>query len=296
MPRFRKASAQAAHAVRQLSAIGEARHTNRDDGKIHSLGTARGYEQALKSLAVYLQETRQGDLSTVSREIAITYLELRAEEVQQKTLDQDRQAIQAVIGEHLPRIRSELPTILTTRAYTPAQIQAIAAAQSEKNSLATLIAAAAGLRAHELLNLKPAKERSASTHREWSANRFAGRKGHIYTVVGKGGLIREVLIPKELAERLEARRLAHAINITDRGIHYKQTYDLAGGQKWSQSFSAASSRALGWSQGGHGCRHSYAQQRVAELQERGYSFDSAKATVSQELGHFRPDVIDVYLR
>jgi hypothetical protein len=61
-------------------------------------------------------------------------------------------------------------------------------------SLATQLAYAAGLRAHELLTLQRLEQRTASTHRQWSSQRFLGRKGEVYTVVGKGGLIREVLI------------------------------------------------------------------------------------------------------
>ena len=296
MARFRGPRAQAEHAIKGLTAIGEARHTSRSDGKIHSLGTARGYEQALTSFAAYLAETRQGDLSTATPEQAFQYLEYRASEVAQKTLDQDRQAIQAALSEKLPRIRSEVETILSTRAYTQMQVDAVARAQTDRNAISTQIAVRAGIRAHELLTLLPAVERPASPHRTWSDNRFDGREGDRYTVVGKGGLIREVLVPHDLAKQLEERRHDEPIMVTDRGIHYSQSYNIGGGQSWSQSFSAASERALGWSQGGHGCRHTYAQERVSELQERSYSFEEAKETVSQELGHFRADIIDAYLR
>ena len=52
--------------------------------------------------------------------------------------------------------------------------------------------------------------------------KWAGRDGQIYTVAGKGGLVREILIPRKLAERLEARRLPYPMQITDRNIHYRQ--------------------------------------------------------------------------
>jgi integrase len=134
---------------------------------------------------------------------------------------------------------------------------------------------AAGLRAHELYNLRPADERPPSAHRDWSAARFSGREGILYTVEGKGGLVREVLIPRELAERLEARRLETPQRITDRDIHYTPHYDLGAGKAWSQSFTAASERALGWSTGAHGLRHSYAQERMNELQGRGMPYREA---------------------
>ena len=83
----------------------------------------------------------------------------------------------------------------------------VTAAQSERHALATEIAYAAGLRGHELLTLRRVGERSASTHRTWLPQRFEGRPGSVlYTVAGKGGLVREVALAGHLAERLEERR------------------------------------------------------------------------------------------
>ena len=48
--------------------------------------------------------------------------------------------------------------------------------------------------------------------------------------------------------------------------------------------------------GAHGVRHTYAQERVIELQRQHYRFEDAKEVVSQEMGHFRADIIDTYLR
>jgi uncharacterized protein YoaH (UPF0181 family) len=296
MPSFRSSQAQAEHAISQKVALGEGRHDHRDDGKIHSVGTARGYEQALKGVAEYIRENRLGDLRSVTREIAHQYLADRAAIVTQKTLDLDRQAIQMHLGIRLDVVKSERATHLSTRSYTAAQVERVATAQSERNSLATRIAHSAGLRAHELLTIRPANERQASTHREWSAERFAGRQGERYSVEGKGGLVREVMLPKELVAQLEATRLSEPRQATDRGVNYTQHYDLAGGRAWSQSFSAASQRELGFSNGAHGLRHSYAQERMDELQGRGMGYDGAKAIVAQEVGHFEPNTTEAYLR
>lgn len=192
--------------------------------------------------------------------------------------------------------RSEKETHLSTRSYTQAQVGRIALAQSERNSLATQIAHCSGLRAHELLTIRPENERPAATHREWRPERFAGREGERYTVAGKGGLVREVLLSRELAARLEATRLGEPRPVTDRGVNYRQQYDLAGGRARSQSFSAASQRELGFSNGAHGLRHSYAQERMEELQGRGMSYEQAKGTVAQEVGHFSAETTEAYLR
>jgi integrase len=296
MPKFRSARAQAEHAIASKVALGKGRHEHQYDGRIHSVGTARGYEQALKGFTKYLQEQRHGDLHNATMENAHQYLKARATIVSQKTLDMDRQAIQMHLGIKIEVIKSENKTVLSTRSYTLAQVERIASAQSEHNGLSTQIAYHAGLRSHELLTLQPADNRHASTHREWSENRFMGRTGEHYTVAGKGGLIREVLLPHSLSSILEGKRLATPRSISDRGVNYLQHYDISGGQKWSQSFSAASKRELGFSNGAHGLRHSYAQDRMRELQEHGMAYDDAKRTVAQEVGHFDKNTTEAYLR
>lgn len=280
---FRSASSQAQHAVRELD--------------LQSQGTERNYEQALKGCAEFLKENRMDTLRELTADKAMAYLEMRSQEVSQKTLDMDRQALQAVLGEKLEVVKSELDTTLSSRAYTPEQAALVAGAQSEKHSLATQVAENAGLRAHELLTLRPAEERPADTHREYRDDRFAGRENvAIYTVEGKGGLCREVAIDRELANRLEERRLDEPRTVYDRGIGYEQHYDLGGGKQWSDSFSKAADRELGWSEGAHGLRHEYAQERMNTLQEMGYNYQDALEVVSQEMGHFRPEITEVYLR
>lgn len=296
MPSFRSSKAQSRHAVSQKVDLGSGRHNNRDDGKIHSVGTARGYEQSLKGTAEFMLENRLGNLRNLTVDIAHQYLEARASSVSQKTLDLDRQAMQMHLGQKLEVVKSERETQLSTRSYTAVQVDRIVSAQSERNGLATQVAHSAGLRAHELLTIRQLDERQASTHREWSASRFAGREGVRYTVEGKGGLIREVLLPKDLANRLEATRLTEPRQVVDRGINYTQHYGIGGGRAWSQSFSAASQRELGFSNGAHGLRHSYAQERLDELQGRGMGYESAKATVAQEVGHFDSSTTEAYLR
>ena len=296
MPRFRAPKAQAEHAIARKLALGTGRHDHRNDGRIHSLGTARGYGQALKGFADYLREHRLGDLPGATDQEARQYLAERSHQVGQKTLDLDRQAIQMHLGLRLEVVRSDRESALSTRGYTPAQVERIASAQSETNGLATRLAYHAGLRAHELLTLRPAGERSASGHRQWSADRFAGREGVRYTVVGKGGLVREVLLTRELAAAVEARRLEEPRLVVDRGVQYVQCYTIGGGRSWSQSFSSASRRELGFSNGGHGLRHSYVQERMDELQRRGMAYEQARATVAQEVGHFAGETTEAYLR
>jgi integrase len=302
MGRFRSTESQARHAVKQKLAIGTPSHSKAGgDGQIHSLGTARTYADSLKGVTAFIAAHRFDPsgkgLAGLTKEIAETYLEFRAQDVGQKQLDKDRQAMQILLGEKLPVIKSELDQTLQSRAYTPQQIQLVAGAQTRKHSLATLIAADAGLRAHELLTLLPIDERALSSHRTWTDQRFEGRdEVRRYSVVGKGGLVRAVGINSQLTHQLEALRLAGPRRVTDRSVYYQQHYDLGGGKRWTDSFSKAAQRELGWSTGAHGVRHTYAQARMLALQSMGRNYEQALAIVSQEMGHFRPAITEVYLR
>lgn len=270
---------------------------------VKSVGTVRNYEQALRNVATHLAYSQQ-NLKDLTPDSAKIYLEHRAEQVGQKALDMERQAIQLMMQhvthkleptERLDVIKSEIAQILSSRAYTSEQVQAIAAAQAPQNALATEIAYSAGLRAHELLTLQRADLRAADD-RPALESKFSHRNGVLYTVTGKGGLTREVLIPSHLAERLEDRRLSVPQQVTDRGIHYQKHYEIGGGRAFSQSFSRASNNVLGYSHGAHGLRHSYAQERMDELRSNGITREIALETVSQEMGHFRADITEVYLR
>ena len=288
----RQGEKQAAHVMKQVQGT-----------IVKSVGTVRNYEQALRNVATHLAYSQQ-NLKDLTPDLAKIYLEHRAEQVGQKTLDMERQAIQLMLQhvthkleptQRLDVIKSEIAQILSSRAYTTEQVQAIAALQAPQNALATEIAHSAGLRAHELLTLQRADLRPADD-RPALESKFSHRDGVLYTVTGKGGLTREVLIPSNLAEKLEDRRLSVPQQVTDRGIHYQKHYDIGGGRAFSQSFSRASNNALGYSHGAHGLRHSYAQERMDELRSNGLAREVALETVSQEMGHFRADITEVYLR
>ena len=293
MAKFAKPAKQAAAVMKQLQG-----------DIVKSVGSVRNYEQALTTVADYCQQMKLPSLRGMSIDDAITYLELRGQIVGQKTLDLERQALQIMLhhvskvlpeNSRLPVIKSEQQQVLKSRAYTERQVEIVAGKQFASNSLATQLSYAAGLRAHELLTLARFNERSADK-RPANEHKWAGRDGVLYTVQGKGGLIRQVLLPTKLAEELELHHRTQPITVRDREINYLSRYNIAGGQRWSNSFSAASKRALGWSRGAHGLRHSYAQQRMYELQMQGLVRTVALETVSQEMGHFRPEITETYLR
>ena len=302
MPKFRKIPSpehQARAVVGRLVNLGALRRNPRAPA---SVGTVRNYRQCLTQVARHIA----GDgleLLDLTPARADAYLRSRASDLGQKALDGHRQALQKLLihvrgllpdGGKLTVIRSLKPSAKGGRAYAPHQVPMVAARQMVPNALATLIAHAAGLRAHELLTLARPAERPPDV-RPARPEKFDGRPGKDYTVVGKGGLARLVRIPDDLAEHLEKRRLDQPALVTDRGIRYQSPYEIGGGEAWSRSFSRASHSALGWSRGAHGVRHGYAQERMAELQ-RHLVYDDALEVVSQELGQFRPQITEKYLR
>lgn len=86
------------------------------------------------------------------------------------------------------------------------------------------------------------------------------------------------------------------MRVRDREIYYQSNYDVGFGQALSESFSAASHKALGWSNGFHGLRHSYAKRRLSIMLASGVRPLLALKILSQELGHFRLDITFYYLR
>lgn len=274
--------------------------------KIASLGTERNYSQAYSTYLDWCARANIHPDLEANATVVKRYLEERSKQVRQKTLDQDRQALQFLLDQKFPYIISQRLTTNDKRSYTLSQMNAIASHQDEKNSITTLLANHSGVRAHEPATILRRDERSPSSHREWDPRRFLGSPEYqTYTVIGKGGLVREIAVPLWLAEQLEDRRIS-STRVTDRGIYYASKYDIGLGQAWSQSFSAASNRALGFSTGGHGLRHSFAKRRLQELitalelinpnNDRARIYQDALLLLSQELGHFRPEIVLCYLR
>lgn len=282
------------HAAKQATgAVG-----SRSTGLIHSVATWHKYTSALACAGDWMRE-RYGlrQIGAMTADMADAYLEQRINDgIGQKQLDADRNALEFLVGP-LDRAMAKDPAPKAkVRAYDPRQIAAIMRHQAPHNARSTHLAWRTGMRAHELLTLQRRNEAAPSTHRTWHPRRFVGRAGGLYVVNGKGGLVREVMVEWPLADLLESDRRPEPVEVTDRGIRYLSWYDIAGGNAWSQSVSLAAQSALGWSTGAHGLRHTYARERFEELQRAGFTWNESKEILSQELGHFRPSITDVYLR
>ena len=246
-------------------------------------------------------------LKHITLELAQEYLESRRTNgICQKSLAFEKKMLERIISIFTPNTklisiieseRTTKPKSLSNRAYTLQQTSLILNNQSSYTQLSTRIAFNAGLRAFELLTIQRSNEASPSDNRLWRSDLFKGRdEGVAYIVTGKGGLSRTVILSTEISNLLEERRLDEPRIVEDRyAKKVTQLYDISGGHKFSRSFSKASMKALGWSMGAHGSRFTYAQERM-DKSIKTESYETAKTIISQELGHFRPDITERYLK
>lgn len=292
---------QAAAVIRSKISItksGKSKNSNSQSNNFKELQSVRSTNDTVLALAKIAENLNVERIKNITPDAATFYLEARRDNfASQKSLDRDRKALSIALGISMPRPKAISEQSLTSRSYSKNQIDLISNAMTERNSLALNIAYRSGLRTHELLTLKRADEGQRTASRTWSDNRFSGREGQLYLVTGKGGLTREILIPNELSLKLENRRLNSPVTTKDRGVNYLQRYDIGGGNALSSSFTRASQRTLSFSHGIHGVRHSYAQERMDEIKWRfKVSHEDARDIVAQELGHFRGDITETYLR
>jgi len=333
MAKYAKTSNQAARTVAKLQILSREQKANSEVQCIKSLGTARDYESCIKRVNDWAKEKYNTNIEHMTVDQAKEYLTERSRQVTQKTLDQERHAIQKVMqyitgelkqigdskvvmkhmkGHTVQLTEKVFETIdrneflskkekeLESRALTKEQFEKVLEKLPPEHKLSAELAYYCGFRAHELLIIQRANEIELTIRPEkhQSEYKFAGLKDFtLYRAPGKGGRVNEFAVPNNLAQRLEAVRLAKPETIRDRGINRVKYYDLKGGQAFSQAFSRACKAALGFSVGAHGLRHSDAQNRMITLQnELGISRYDAKEAVSQELGHWRASITETYLR
>lgn len=265
--------------------------------QIESVGTIRNYRDCIKMYLDWCAINLVPNNLLGGKLSLIHYLEEKSEIYQQKTLDQHRMALNLSYHKKLPFVKSLLDTVLSARDYRFSEVMLLIKNLNSRNAVAILICFFSGLRAHELATIERLDEGSLSTARLWSNQLFSFEENFIiYLVTGKGGLCRQVAIPINLAIIIESRRLIRPIRVRDREIYYLMNYDLGYGKALSQCFSRASLKYLSWSTGLHGLRHSYAKNRIKKILVNGFNLENAKLVVSQELGHFRPEIVNCYLR
>ena len=328
MPLPRNPTKQAELVMRGLNKI---RHKKPRDKKGFDINvySVRSYNHNFAAIERYARDMRARHGITIDKprpEQVLAYLERRAVNIEGSTLSQDRCALMRIkwVRDHGPAFIKQLKAIQPekaarpkkSKAYRPEQIVAIQGCQTPRNADATQIAWKNALRAHELLTSAPAirvpkgedaarypKECQPTDPDEWNHPRFKDVPdgGSFQVITGKGGLRRLHYFDAEDTRilnrylRLDENGQPAPVMIDDRGTDIRSHYTLPGGQSWSQSVSSASRRALGFSHGAHGLRHTGAQEMVASLIDSGMDRDTAFTHTSHDMGHKRTSITLVYL-
>jgi len=307
--------------------IGHAKYAIRDQAaKFISARANRGKSKASGAI---LRSDRtvqryQGDLGraaeSIQQKFGITRLKDITQEQAQNYIEQrlkEKVCVRTVQGyakalELLPLVNQlTLPSRATdpqdkpkgSRAYTLEQIQEI---QKHIPSLATRLATQvileSGCRAQDLASMRLASECTLRNARltKLHPDRFKGREDWVKVFfIGKGGHEYISTISAELAKEVAKFRLYEPRDFRERkqeNVVTKQYYDLPAGWRLSLGWTETSRQTFGFSHGIHGLRHTFAQERVKAMQTLDMTWDKILECVSQQMGHYRPDQVKVYLR
>ncbi|HQR76401.1 MAG TPA: hypothetical protein PLR35_08240 [Burkholderiaceae bacterium] len=266
------------------------------DRPIHSIGSQRIFATNLVGFARFLEVNRAGNLKSFPLDAPEAYLYARSLRVGEGQLRSDRWALQILTGRRLPLFAPVRPQKLKPKAYTAEQIAAVAAHQTPLYAYSTWLAAAIGLRGMELITIGPLDQQPRDPRPTPRYLHAYMAPGVLYSVTGKGGLVRTVLVPWPFVAHLEARRRPFPVIVRHEGKNLTSYYDIPGGRRWAASFTEACRRTFEKSAGAHGLRHTYTQSRIDVLLGHDVPERDAKKAVSVEIGHFRVDVVEIYLR
>lgn len=309
----RKPTGHAKYSMREQAEKYISARANRGQSKasgaiLRSDRTVQRYQGDLGRAAEYIQQkyglTRLKDITKTQ---AQEYLDQRLKEkIGVRTVQGYAKAL-----ELLPLVsKLTLPSHTTdpkderkkSRAYTLEQIKEIQKNMSLLSTrLATQVIVESGCRVQDLASMCLASERPLKNARltKLHPDRFAGREDWVKVLfIGKGGHEYISTISPELANQVAKFRLYEPRDFRERGqenVVSKQYYDMPAGWRLSLIWTEASKRTFGFSRGIHGLRHSFAQERVGAMQKLDMTWDKILECVSQQMGHYRPEQVEVYL-
>ena len=294
-------------ARRWIEAKAQRGQTKASGARLRGDRTVTHYAGNLGRAAEAIQRTHgTSKLKDIDQDQAQAYIDVRAAEgLSPKTCQAYAQALQTLPSieqlEAPSRSAADKPT--NSRAYTDRQINEVQRYLPNRASLSAKIMRESGCRTKDLATIRLANERPLQAARldQLHDDRFAGREDWInVTFIGKGGHEYESTISQGTATELRQYRLATPKTFTDRGKlknhPIKQQYNIPAGKDFSDAWRQASERSLGFNHGAHGLRHTFAQVRVEELQQQGFTWTQALERTSEQIGHYRYEEIYTYLR
>jgi integrase len=306
--RSKKAPSLSEQAKRWIQARANRGQTKSSGKPLRSDRTVNRYIGDLTRAAHWIEQrfgiTR---LNGITQTQAQAYIDFRAQQsIRAATLQGYGMALKTlpqVSQLSLPSKRTEPNNASKpSRAYTFAQIKAIQSQLPLLAQLSVQILLESGCRAQDLASIRLASEAPLirAQHARLHPERFTGREDWITVkFIGKGGHEYLSTLSPNTIKQLQRLRLPHPIAYRDRGQDNavcQQYYDLPAGNYLSKLWTLASKQVLDYSHGIHGLRHTYAQQRVTQLQDTGMSWQLARECVSQTMGHYRAKEVDTYLR
>jgi len=163
-----------------------------------------------------------------------------------------------------------------SRAYADPD-RLVAAVEREPHNLAAALQREGGARISEINHV---------TRGQLQGMREDPRTGELkgwVEVEGKGGKEREIGVSPATYARLDA--------LIGGGQRFEFDKDA-----YRADLKAAAAKTGQEYEGSHGLRWSWAQERHAELQEHGMTYEQSLTQVSQDMGHERGDITEHYLR
>jgi integrase len=267
--------------------------------RIYSYGTADTYRDVWRS-ALDFAKSEHGikDVEKLTPEAVQGYLESRVEQGVAHSTYQKEAAALAKLEQTLNRYseahdrgntydfrsaiaetRAEAHTLSkfdSSRAYEDAR-GLVAAVSDRDHQITAAVQLESGSRIHEASLIKPDQLQG------YRPDPTTGDQRGVIAYQGKGGKVGEHLVRPETYRAIEQR-------ISERGEY------RIGKDAYRDSLKAAAAATGQEYTGSHGLRWSYAQERFAQIQEHGDSYEKALAQVSQEMGHVRASITEHYLR
>lgn len=150
---------------------------------------------------------------------------------------------------------------------------------SDKSKLVASIQLEGGARLHEAVLIK-----ENQLHGIQKDSITAESRG-VIQVRGKGGKIRNISVSPATYQRLKTE--------ISKG---KNNEFNAGYRKYSSEVHRTAKKVGEFYTGTHDFRYNYAQNRMNEVIDKGYSYEQALQQVSWDMGHERADITEIYLR
>lgn len=150
---------------------------------------------------------------------------------------------------------------------------------SEKSSLAAKIQLEGGARLHEAALIRE------NQLKDIQPDCITGAKRGVIQVRGKGGKIRDIRVSPATYQRLKSE-----INKDQ-----KKEFNV-GYRKYSSEVHRTAKKVGEIYTGTHDFRYSYAQNRMNDTIDKGYSYEQALQQTSWDMGHERADITEIYLR